>query len=52
MPTPWMRFVIRADTGQKFVAFSEEIAANSMSEALEVLLQAWSETHAEVKSDV
>jgi len=52
MPTPWMRFVIRASIGERFIAFSEEIGANSMSEALDALLQAWGEvTRAEVKSD-
>ena len=52
MPTPWMRFVIRASIGERFIAFSEEIGGNSMSEALDALLQAWGEvTRAEVKSD-
>lgn len=52
MPTPWMRFVIRADIGERFVAFCDEVGADSISQGLATLLQAWAEvSRAEVKSD-
>jgi len=43
MPNAWMRFVIRAETGAKFVSFSESVGADSLTDALEALLQAWNE---------
>ena len=39
-----MRFVIRAETGAKFVSFSESVGADSLTDALEALLQAWNES--------
>jgi len=39
-----MRFVIRAETGAKFVSFSDSIGADSLTDALESLLQAWVES--------
>ena len=52
MPTPWMRFVIRAPVGERLVSFCSEIGAESVSDGLEALLQAWKEiARTEVKSD-
>src|SRR3990170_8561441 len=52
VPTPWMRFVIRAPVGERLVSFCSEIGAESVSDGLEALLQAWKEiARAEVKSD-
>ena len=52
VPTPWMRFVIRAPVGERLVSFCSEIGAESVSDGLEALLQAWKEVaRAEVRTD-
>ena len=38
-----MRFVIRAPVGERLVSFCSEIGAESVSDGLEALLQAWKE---------
>src|SRR3989304_1263534 len=52
VPTPWMRFVIRAPVGERLVSFCSEIGAESVSDGPAALLPAWKEVaRAEVRTD-
>jgi len=50
MPTAWMRFVIRADIGEKLIAFCSQIGAESVTDGLESLLLVWNEVTKEALS--